>query len=59
MIVNHYFFEHYINKNNLKYNECILIDDSKELTNLCKQIGMNNIQIDNCVNIINELRKCI
>lgn len=53
------FFENYINKNNLKYNECILIDDSKELTNLCKQIGMNNIQIDNCVNIINELRKCI
>lgn len=53
------FFENYINKNNLKYNECILIDDSKELTNLCKQIGMNNIQIDNCVNTINELRKFI
>ena len=42
------FFHDYITKNNLKYEECVLIDDSKSLIDMCKKVGMNNIKINDC-----------
>ena len=51
------FFDNYINKHHLTYNNCVLIDDSQEIANTCKSIGMNNIKINDCKKTIEELRR--
>lgn len=53
------FFDNYINKHNLKYSDCVLIDDSKELQLMCKNIGMNNIKVEDCNDTINILKSFI
>ena len=50
------FFKNYIKRKNLNPNECILIDDSKKLTDMCHDIGMQNLKIDNCHETINKLK---
>ena len=49
------FFHDYIIKNHLKYNECVLIDDSKSLVDMCKKVGMNNIKINDCEKEIRDV----
>lgn len=49
------FFHDYIIKNNLKYDECVLIDDSKSLVDMCKKVGMNNIKINDCEKEIRDV----
>ena len=49
------FFHDYIIKNNLKYEECVLIDDSKSLVDMCKKVGMNNIKINDCEKEIKDV----
>lgn len=49
------FFHDYIIKNNLKYEECVLIDDSKNLVDMCKKVGMNNIKINDCEKEIRDV----
>lgn len=49
------FFHDYIIKNNLKYEECVLIDDSKSLVDMCKKVGMNNIKINDCEKEIRDV----
>lgn len=56
---NSLFFENYIKRKELNANECILIDDSKDLINMCQDIGMQNIKINDCKNTINELKRFI
>lgn len=42
-------------KNNLKYNKCVLIDDSKSLVDMYKKVGMNNIKINDCEKEIRDV----
>ncbi len=42
------FFDDYIKNNNYDYKDCVLIDDSKSLVDVCNILGMNNIRIKNC-----------
>ena len=51
------FFDNYINKHHLTYDNCVLIDDSQEIANTCKSIGMNNIKINDCKKTIEKLRR--
>lgn len=53
------FFEDYIKTNNLAYNECVLIDNSKNLSKICKKVGMNNILVKNINDITNILKQFI
>lgn len=53
------FFDNYINKHHLTYDNCVLIDDSQEIANTCKSIGMNNIKINDCKKTIEELKRFI
>lgn len=50
------FFKNYIKRKNLNLSECILIDDAKNLIDMCHDIGMQNLKIDNCHEIINKLK---
>lgn len=50
------FFENYIKRKNPNLSECILIDDAKNLIDMCHDIGMQNLKIDNCHEIINKLK---
>lgn len=50
------FFKNYIKRKNLNLSKCILIDDSKNLTDMCHDIGMQNLKIDNCHKTINKLK---
>ena len=34
------FFDDFLRKHNIKYEEAILLDDSRETTDLCKKCGM-------------------
>ena len=49
------FFGDYVKNNNLKYENCVLIDDNKQLVETCKILGMNNIRIEDCKNTINDV----
>lgn len=51
------FFESFLQKNNLKYSDCVLIDDSKNLVKVCEIVGMNNICVENCENQIVDILK--
>ena len=50
------FFKNYIKRKNLNLSECILIDDAKNLIDICHDIGMQNLKIDNCHETINKLK---
>ena len=50
------FFKNYIKRKHLNLSECILIDDAKNLTDMCHDIGMQNLKIDNCYETINKLK---
>lgn len=56
---NSLFFENYIKRKELNANECVLIDDSKDLINMCQDVRMQNIKINDCKNTINELKRFI
>lgn len=50
------FFKNYIKRKNLNINKCILIDDAKNLIDMCHDIRMQNLKIDNCHETINKLK---
>ena len=50
------FFKNYIKRKNLNPNECTLIDDSKNLTDMCRDIGMQNLKINDCHETIDKLK---
>ncbi len=49
------FFNRYLEKQGISYNNCVLIDDSEEIADTCKKIGINNIKINNINDIKNIL----
>lgn len=53
------FFNKYIENKSLKYNDCVLIDDSPDKNGVFSKIGMDYIQVPTTEEFIFSLRKLI
>ncbi len=52
------FFKNWLTKNNLSFKDCILIDNSKETTDIYKKLGMQTFHVpntDTLLKVINQL----
>ena len=51
------FFDSYLKQNQLTYQDCLLIDSSKEVTNIYQRLGMTTVTPSDTQGIINILQK--